>query len=167
VTIIGDRVVSPAITVPADPSGLLPLSVSMDDTDTATDVIDALALAPFATGTQPWARSTHIARPRRDALLMPAGGTVVRCARIDGGGVAWLVTGAGWTLRSVRWKHGAAQVSVSAVSDELAERVLADATENATEPITERFLPIGFWYATKQTISGAIMPVPWHLNLIG
>jgi hypothetical protein len=159
---ISDRVVSPAIKHAGEPTALLPFSVVLDDSDSATDVIDAMALAPFTAGEQPWSRSTQIARPRRDADLLPVGGTVIRSARTDGGGVAYLVTGDGWTLRSVRWRHGAALVSVTAVSDELAERILADATENATEPITEDVLPIGFWHASGRPIRTERKTDPVH-----
>ena len=65
---ISDRAVSPANTHVGDPAGLLPFNVTLDDSDSATDVIDALAVTPFATGVQPWSRSTNVARPRRDAL---------------------------------------------------------------------------------------------------
>lgn len=159
---ISDRAVTPVPTTPRDPSGLLPFGVTLDDSDSATDVIDALALTPFATGEQPWSRTTSVARPRRDALLMPAGGTVVRSARVDGG-VAWLVVGDGWTLRSVRWRYGSAQVSVSAITDELAERVLADATDNATEPVTDDVMPIGFWYSARgpMRMERKTEPVAW------
>jgi uncharacterized protein DUF5925/ATPase family protein associated with various cellular activities (AAA) len=142
---ISDRAVSPANVHVGDPVGLLPFNVTLDDSDSTADIIDALALAPFATGAQPWARSAQIARARRDATLRPADGAIVRSARVDNG-TAHLVTGSGWTLRSVRWKHGGAHVTVTAVSDELAERVLAEATENAAEPVTEDRLPIGFWH---------------------
>ena len=44
-----------------DPACLLPLAIGVDDTDTPGDMLDALALAPFAAGTQPYA-STEIGR---------------------------------------------------------------------------------------------------------
>jgi Domain of unknown function (DUF5925) len=51
----------------------LPTMLQFDDADAPCDVIDGLALAPFATGRQPWARTTRLERVRTDALLRPAG----------------------------------------------------------------------------------------------
>lgn len=43
------------------PAGL-PTALWLDDTDSAMDVIDALALSPFVTGAQPWSRVTELDR---------------------------------------------------------------------------------------------------------
>jgi hypothetical protein len=127
------------------PIGLLPYSVGLDDSDGPHDVIDALAIAPFASGREPWCRSAHIARARPDALLMPMGGTVARSSD-DDGTFARLVVGDGWTLRSVRWRSGSAHVTVSATSDELAERVLGEAIVDAAEAPSPTAVAIGFWH---------------------
>ncbi len=135
----------------ADIAGMLPFVVQVDDSDSALDMIDALALAPFVTGREPWSRSTNLARVRPDALLMPSGGTVVRSSDSDGA-FARLVVGEGWTLRSVRWRSGSASVTVCATSDELAERVLAEATTDAADPPVPTAVAIGFWHQAHRAV---------------
>jgi hypothetical protein len=134
-----------------DVAGLMPFVMTVDDSDSAHDVIDALALAPFVAGHQPWSRSMSLSRVRPDAMLMPSGGTVVRSAD-TGSAFARLVVGDGWTLRSVRWRSGSASVSVSAVSDEVAERVLAEATDNAADVPVPTAVSIGFWHRPHRAI---------------
>ncbi|MDT5025476.1 MAG: hypothetical protein QOE61_1902, partial [Micromonosporaceae bacterium] len=51
-------------------------------------------------------------------------GTVPTHTAIGDGHNAKLATGDGWTLRCIRWHTGGAVVSVTAVSDELAESIL-------------------------------------------
>ncbi|HKD98794.1 MAG TPA: DUF5925 domain-containing protein, partial [Micromonosporaceae bacterium] len=113
-------------------------------------------------GRQPWSRSKNISRVRADALLMPLGGTVVRSSDM-GSGFARLVVGEGWTLRAVRWSSGAASVSVSAVSDEVAERVLTEATENAADTPVPTAVSIGFWHKPHRAMrmERRISQRPW------
>ncbi|MFB9880412.1 DUF5925 domain-containing protein [Planobispora siamensis] len=125
----------------------LPMNIWLDDGDTAVDVIDALALSPFASGDQPWSRTVGLERVRSDASLMPAAGTLVRSAREDDGRDSRLIVGEGWTLRVVRYKNRSATLSVSAISDELARAVLEEITEDATEPAPESdHVEMGFWW---------------------
>jgi hypothetical protein len=125
----------------------LPMNIWLDDGDAPVDVIDALALSPFATGAQPWARTASLERVRSDASLMPADGTLVRTAREDDGRESRLVTGEGWTLRVIRYKSRAATVSVTAVSEELARAVIEGITEGASEPAPESdHVTMGFWW---------------------
>lgn len=128
-----------------DSIGTPPYSIALNDGDTPHDVIDALALGPFTAGTQPYARSAVITRARADAPLMPAGATVARSST-GIGSHAHLVVGDGWTLRAVRWSNRRAAVTVTAVSDDLAERVLDEATTDAAEEPVETRVPIGFWH---------------------
>src|ERR1700754_2711714 len=86
----------------------LPMKIWLDDGDSAVDVIDALALSPFATGTQPWSRTAELERVRPEASLTPASGTLVRAAVEDDGRDSRLVCGEGWTLRVVRYRNRAA-----------------------------------------------------------
>ncbi|MEO5874332.1 MAG: DUF5925 domain-containing protein, partial [Streptosporangiaceae bacterium] len=58
----------------------LPTGLSFDGDTTVRDVIDALALAPFVSGEQPWAFEARLERCRVDAPLRPAGSRVVRRA---------------------------------------------------------------------------------------
>jgi hypothetical protein len=52
-----------------DPACLLPLTVGVDDTDTPGDMLDALALAPFVTGQQPYASTARLGEVRPGAEL--------------------------------------------------------------------------------------------------
>jgi hypothetical protein len=147
---ISDRAVTPASSATATSTGdnrfaVPPVTIALDDGNGAHDVIDALALAPFASGRQPWSRTVVITRARSDALLMPAGATVARSSETNGS-FARLVVGDGWTLRATRWTNRRARVSVTATSDELAERIVAEATKDAADEPTDTRVPIGFWH---------------------
>src|SRR5690606_10166802 len=96
----------------------------------AGTILDALHMAPFVDGSQPFARSQRLASVRAEATLRPAGSEPVRSA-VESGRTTELVTGDGWTLRSVRWSEGGARVEVVATSDELAQAILASAVEGA------------------------------------
>src|SRR5262245_28232743 len=123
--------------------------MNFDDADSLADVLDALVLSPFISGSQPWARTKRLDRVRADAPLLPPGVRPVR-AIVGDSGDARLAQGEGWTLRAVRWRGGGAEVSVTAVSDELARAVLELATDEAVEPATpeEESVEIGFWNHT-------------------
>ena len=147
---ISDRAVTPATSATANSNGesrfsVPSVTIALDDGNGAHDVIDALALAPFTSGSQPWSRAVVITRTRLDALLMPAGATVARSSEANGS-FARLVVGDGWTLRATRWSNRRARVSVTATSDALAERILAEATDDAAEEPTDTRVPIGFWH---------------------
>jgi hypothetical protein len=127
----------------------LPYVVALDDCDDPGDVIDTLALERFVAGEEPCARSVRL-RVRVDAPLMPAGATWVRRADMDGR-VTVLSRGKGWTLRTVRWRSGSADLTVTAVSDELGRDVLAAASADACErrdPERHSVL-VGFWNQTR------------------
>ena len=110
-------------------------------------VVDALAMAPFASGRQPWSRATRLHRVRPEATLVPQGGTVARVAVSDGQR-STLVRGHGWTLLSVRWRDRTADVSVTATHEELGQTVFARATEGAVDPPPAQDVKttIGFWH---------------------
>ncbi|MFD1937477.1 MULTISPECIES: DUF5925 domain-containing protein [Nonomuraea] len=125
----------------------LPMNIWVDDSDSAVDIVDALALSPFATGTQPWARLASLERVRAEAALTPPDGRLVRTAQEEDGSDARLFCGDGWTLRVVRHRNRCATVSVTAVSEELARSVLAKTTEGAVEPPPETdHIEMGFWW---------------------
>jgi hypothetical protein len=138
--------VTETTTVAATAAGL-PMGLQLDDADTPCDVIDALALAPFSSGREPYARSMRLSRVRREATLLPPGATVLRSA-VQDGKRAVLAAGDGWTLRVVRWRDRDADVSVTAVNERLARTVLGGAVRGATErkPASEA-VTIGFWYS--------------------
>jgi hypothetical protein len=128
----------------------LRLVLQFDDTDSPSDVVDALLLSAFVSGAQPWSRSARLDRVREDASLLPDGARLLRSATRDGS-AALLACGDGWTLRAVTWSHGGAEVTVTAVSDQLAETVLDEATRDAVEPPpVDDSVSMGFWYASPR-----------------
>ncbi|MEV6983628.1 DUF5925 domain-containing protein [Sphaerisporangium sp. NPDC051017] len=145
----------------------LPMRLWLDDGDSPIDVIDALALSPFANGNQPYARSASLERVRSDAALMPAQARLTRSAREQDGRESRLACGDGWTLRAVRYSNRAAVVTVTAVSDELARSVLEEATKDAAEPMPQDsgHVDMGFWWTgargprrTERPISAPLWP---------
>jgi uncharacterized protein DUF5925/ATPase family protein associated with various cellular activities (AAA) len=129
----------------AEPAELVPFSVAVDDSDGPVDMIDAMALAAFVTGREPWSRSKNLSRVHTDSDLMPRTGQLRRAAT-SGSTTAKLVSGDGWTLRSVHWGDGNAEVSVSATSDDLAKRILDEATAGAVTTPEPSTVPVGFWH---------------------
>lgn len=120
---------------------------SVNDANTPTDVVDLLALSPFIDGSQPWSAAKRVNRVADGATLVPPGGDVLRSAN-DNGTIAILARGTNWTSRSVRWANGAGLVAVTATEEELANRILAAATDGAEQPETEDedSVDVGFWY---------------------
>ena len=143
---LGSRPVEPAISTPASLS--LPLSGSVDDGDRLVDVVDLLALDAFVTGREPFGRTTYLENVRADAALSTEDARILRDA-VEEDGHGRLSAGEGWTLHVTRWKQSRrARITVTAVSAELAESVLAAVIENAVEepaPAADS-VPIGFWH---------------------
>ncbi|KQC34744.1 DUF5925 domain-containing protein [Frankia sp. ACN1ag] len=128
----------------------LPFIVGLDDSDTPYDVVDALALAPFTTGEQPWARSARVDRLRPGATLLPPGARVLRSV-VEESRDSRLAVGEGWTVRSVRWRGGGGEVTVTAVSEQLARGVLEDVLRSsAAETGSDSSVSMGFWYLSGQ-----------------
>ncbi|CDR12389.1 hypothetical protein GCM10022420_015570 [Streptomyces iranensis] len=87
---------------------------------------------------------------RSGATLLPPSATVLRAARDDDRS-ATLAEGDGWTLLISRWNRGA-DVTVTAVDDALAEKVLhqaVDGAEDEPEPQPEN-VAMGFWYVSPR-----------------
>ena len=130
----------------ANPHDALPLRLNVDDSDSPSDVVDALFLGRFATGEQPYSHAATSTGCGPGLTLLPPGARVLRSARDDDRS-ATLAEGDGWTLLVSRWNRGA-DVTVTAVTDELAEKVLDQATDGAEdepEPQPEN-VTMGFWY---------------------
>jgi hypothetical protein len=124
--------------------------VGLDDSDTPYDVVDALSLVPFTTGEQPWAHSARIDRLRSDASLLPAGARVLR-AVVEDSRDSRLAAGDGWTLRAVRWRGGGGEVTVTAVSEELARAVVHGVVRGAVaESEVDSAVTMGFWYLSAR-----------------
>ncbi|MDX2747448.1 DUF5925 domain-containing protein [Streptomyces clavifer] len=134
----------------ANPESALPIRLNVDDGDSPSDIVDALFLGRFTTGEQPYSHSSTLDRVRSGATLMPPAARVLRAAR-DGDRSATLAEGEGWTLLISRWNRGA-DVTVTATSAELAEEVLARATDGAQdepEPQPDN-VAMGFWYVSPR-----------------
>ncbi|MBA2890414.1 DUF5925 domain-containing protein [Nonomuraea soli] len=144
--------------------GELPVALTIDDSDSAIDVIDALALSPFANGTQPWYVQADLERVRPDATLRPARGEVVRVARIDDE-ESRLFRGDGWTMRVVRYANRNVRVGVTAVTEDLAATLLREVTTDVEEPAPEaEHVKMGFWWNNGhcgQRRSKPITAQPW------
>ncbi|MCX5408250.1 DUF5925 domain-containing protein [Streptomyces sp. NBC_00335] len=136
--------------MPANPQDALPIRLNVDDSDSPSDVVDALFLGRFASGEQPYSHSVSIDRVKPGVTLLPSGATVLRSAR-DSDRSATLAEGQGWTMLVSRWSRGA-DVTVTAISDELAASTLEEATEGAQdepEPQPEN-VAMGFWYVSPR-----------------
>ncbi len=122
-------------------------SARIDTCDNPIDVIELLALSPFLSGAEPVARSRSLVRVRPDATLVPPGIEPARdAAESHRRGV--VATGPGWTLVAVRWTESrTAHVVVTAATVDLADDVLAAATEGVEEPAPtdEGTVDLGFW----------------------
>ena len=125
----------------------LPFVVHVDNLDEPDDLIRALALGEFIAGRQPCARSTHLARVRPDATLLPPGVEPARVA-VAGSQRHLLATGEGWTLYVVRWADSSATFTVTAETDVLARSVLEAASKDAIEPPPpeDERVPVRFWH---------------------
>ncbi|WP_225845817.1 DUF5925 domain-containing protein [Streptomyces sp. HPF1205] len=133
---------------PTDPYRALPVHVRLDDSDSPSDVVDALFLSRFTSGEQPYARGASLEAVKAGLTLLPPDAAVLRQAR-DKDRSATLAEGQGWTILVSRWNRGA-DVTVAAVSDELAEQVLkssVDDAEDEPEPQPDN-VTMGFWYVS-------------------
>jgi uncharacterized protein DUF5925/ATPase family protein associated with various cellular activities (AAA) len=145
----------------------LPLSGSVDDGDRLVDVVDLLALDAFVTGREPYGRTTYLEGVRADATFAPDDARIVRDA-VEEDGHGRLSVGDGWTLHVTRWKQSRrARVTVTAISAELAESVLAGATDGAVEEPepADDSVPIGFWHFGPhgpRRVQREIDAAPWE-----
>lgn len=144
------RLVPLATAASLDPARLLPAALSFDDLDTPSDVIDALILSAFADGRQPYARSVRLEQVRPGASLTLPDAQALRVAL--NGRQARLFAGDDWTARTVLWHTGTAEITVTAVTDELAEtvigRIVADAAVQASG--NDGRVTIGFWHRSER-----------------
>ncbi|MEV6343846.1 DUF5925 domain-containing protein [Actinoplanes sp. NPDC051851] len=130
------------------PRATLPLTGAVDDGDRLVDLVDLLALDGFTTGREPFGRTTWLENLRADAALTTPEAEVIRDA-VEDDGHGRLSIGDGWTLHVMRWKQSRrARVTVTAVTAELAEAVLATATAGAVEEPApaDDSVPVGFWH---------------------
>jgi energy-coupling factor transporter ATP-binding protein EcfA2 len=143
----------------------LPIVASIDDADGPDDVIDLLALREFVTGAQPHARTVRLERVRADATLVPRGAVTARTAH-DPWQRSVLAVDDEWTLRAVCWRDRTALVTVTATTDAIAARIVAEATEGVTEPepVDDDAVNVGFWHSSTphaRRSSRCITITPW------
>lgn len=134
-----------------EPLSPLPFVVHVGGYDDPADVADALLLEPFVAGRQPWSRTLRLNRVRLEATLLPPGASWTRVV-VEPRSRRAVAEGDGWTLRAVRWTDRSAELIVVAASDDLARRVLQEASAGATEPdAPERTaLEMAFWHRAGQ-----------------
>jgi Domain of unknown function (DUF5925)/ATPase family associated with various cellular activities (AAA) len=129
---------------------VLDFHVTLDDADTPRDVLDALMLAAFTTGEQPFASTARLPKVRKEATLLPDSGQV-RWVASDNGVRSHLAKGDGWTLRAVRWRGNSADVTVTATSEELAARILKEAIKGARDKDKPAdSVTMGFWHLSQK-----------------
>ncbi|MDT0381014.1 DUF5925 domain-containing protein [Streptomyces sp. DSM 42041] len=119
--------------------------------DSSDSPVKAMLLARFTSGEQPHTRTCHLRGVREEFPLLPVGATVLRSSR-EGKRTEVLAEGDGWTVLVARGGGGGADVTVTAVAEELAERVLGSATcgaEEEDEPLPDE-VAMGFWYSSPQ-----------------
>lgn len=135
----------------AHPNPALPIVLNLDDADSLIDVLDALALDAFTTGRQPYARTASLERVRPTATLLPPDAQVRRDVTLHDGRRALFANGPGWTLLAQWTRATDAHLTVTAISGELAARVLQDARRDATDPPPSDDsdqVTLGFWSST-------------------
>ena len=110
----------------------LPFVVHVDGLDDPADIADAMLLAPFIAGTQPFSRTRVLHRVREDVVLRPAGGTLVRSV-VEAGNRRFIYVADDWTLRVIRWDNTSANLTITAVTGTIAKCVLDDLSEGAVE----------------------------------
>jgi hypothetical protein len=115
--------------------------------DDPAEVIDALFLSAYLAGDQPRSKTVRLPNVSPRARLLPPG---VRPVRTHVGlfGQVVLARGDGWTLRAVRAGNGSAMVSVTARTQKLLDRVLAESIEGAVvpPPSDPGHVTFGFWH---------------------
>ena len=80
---------------------------------------------------------------------------------------ACLAAGDGWMIRVVRWHGGGAEVSVTAVDEDLARSVLAQATKDAAveQRADDEAVSMGFWHRSPRRgphrVSRRLSAEPW------
>ena len=138
----------------------LPFVVNVDDADEPGDILDALALAPFVAGRHRVARTRRLSRVKTEATFVPAGAHTIRSAQAGWRSVT-LTEGIGWTLKASRWRDQTAVLTVTAVSERVAEEVLAEVTTDVIDPPppTSLTVPIGFWHLTSRGPQRSARPI--------
>jgi hypothetical protein len=124
----------------------LPLRLAFGTGDEYGEAIAALALTRFLTGEEPCAQELEGVGVARPDDLLPLGSVVRRVVETHVERV--LAQGDGWTVLVQRYRNGNVEVSVTATSDELLAKVVADVRSRCpVVPPAVDDLQIEFWYA--------------------
>lgn len=116
-----------------EPLATLPFAVQVGGYDDPADILDAMLLEPFVAGRQPVARTRVLHRVRRDAPLLPAGVALARLT-VEPTHRRAVYMGDGFTLRVIRWHDRTANLTITATTESLADRVLAEVSDGVVEP---------------------------------
>jgi len=144
--------------------------LQFDDTDSVSDVIDALALAPFVDGRQPHARVVSVPRMHADVLSRLDTEQVVRSGldrQVQAYLLAGFLAGDAWTLRVVRWTGGGGEVSVFATSPAAVAQICDQVVRelSAAAPADPQTVSTGFWFRSSRRgpfrSERAIAGQPW------
>lgn len=110
-------------------------------------IAEYLGYAAFADGREPYARTEAIEAFKKAPWDLPEGGRVLRSLDSDNHSLQ-IVVGEGWTLELNRYHSNNGQVSVTAVTPELAREVAKRAAELvAVEvPKEDGVVRMGFWH---------------------
>jgi hypothetical protein len=123
--------------------------VPLDPCHDYEDVTSMLALLPFGSGAQPFARLGTFQRLPPDADVTPLDGVVARADRRHHR-LKVLVAGEGWTMLLTRYNDASGRVELCAVSDELAAEVVAAILKQDDPlPPSDDTVTIGFWHAER------------------
>jgi hypothetical protein len=127
------------------PASSLELNITTND---PADVVEALALRAFVSGSQPWSQTISLDHVRPGASLLPPGVEATRVA-IGQWRTLILAEGDGWTLLVTRFPKGSAVITVSATTEPIGRGTVASATDGAIEPVTrvDTTVDFGFWHA--------------------
>ena len=136
-----------------EPSPNAPMWVAglVDDSAETSRALEMLALDPFVTGREPFARTCDLELVRTDAPLRPDDGRLVREVVADGS-VSRLYCGDGWSLLTIhRPKVRYATLAATAVDEVLARQVLDAARRGALDerPPTPQRVLMGFWHLSS------------------
>jgi hypothetical protein len=134
------------------------------DRDTPGSLTWRRGLVAFASGEQPWASQVRLNRVRADAPLLPPGVEPLLQAE-QARSTSFVATGPGWTLHVVRWQDRDADLTVTAVSEEVGRDVLEVASRDAVdEPaLTDGSVVMGFWHQSDgaRRTERNIQASPW------
>jgi hypothetical protein len=113
--------------------------------------VSSLALARFLSGEEPFAATFRLTGVARAADLVPIDSVRWEVTEIDSHRI--LARGAGWSACVQRWRHGTAEVAVTATGTEELAKAVTDIRSRGPvlEPQPES-VEIEFWYGTRDCV---------------